>query len=100
MIWPVVGSTLVEPSMGGNDLQEMDQHRRHAAAQHAIDHSHLLVVRDQGRSQDGLELGEPIQDAGDQFVELKVVTPDSLTKKQRQLFEELAETLKPLPERP
>ncbi len=37
---------------------------------------------------------------GDQFVELKVVTPDSLTKKQRQLFEELAETLKPLPERP
>jgi len=37
---------------------------------------------------------------GDQFVELKVVTPDSLTKKQRQLFEELAETLKPLPEGP
>jgi molecular chaperone DnaJ len=37
---------------------------------------------------------------GDQFVELKVVTPDSLTKKQRQLFEELAETLKPFPERP
>ena len=36
---------------------------------------------------------------GDQFVELKVVTPDSLTKKQRQLFEELAETLKPFPER-
>jgi molecular chaperone DnaJ len=37
---------------------------------------------------------------GDQFVELKVVTPDSLTKRQHQLFEELAETLKPLPERP
>ena len=37
---------------------------------------------------------------GDQFVELKVVTPDSLTKKQRKLFEELAETLKPLSERP
>ncbi len=37
---------------------------------------------------------------GDQFVELKVVTPDSLTKKQRQLFEELAETLKPFPEGP
>ena len=32
---------------------------------------------------------------GDQFVTLKVVTPDSLTKKQRQLLEELAETLGP-----
>lgn len=32
---------------------------------------------------------------GDQFVRLLVVTPDSLTKRQRQLFEELAETLGP-----
>jgi molecular chaperone DnaJ len=32
---------------------------------------------------------------GDQFVTLNVVTPDSLTKKQRQLFEELAKTLGP-----
>lgn len=32
---------------------------------------------------------------GDQFVRLLVVTPDSLTKKQRQLFEELAKTLGP-----
>ena len=30
---------------------------------------------------------------GDQFVKLVVVTPDSLTKRQRQLFEELAKTL-------
>ena len=30
---------------------------------------------------------------GDQLVTLRVVTPDSLTKKQRQLFQELAETL-------
>jgi molecular chaperone DnaJ len=32
---------------------------------------------------------------GDQYVKLRVVTPESLTKKQRQLFEELAETLNP-----
>ena len=32
---------------------------------------------------------------GDQLVTLNVVTPDSLTKKQRQLFEELAKTLGP-----
>jgi len=32
---------------------------------------------------------------GDQLVELVVVTPESLTKKQRQLFEELAEDLGP-----
>lgn len=30
---------------------------------------------------------------GDQLVTLRIVTPDSLTKKQRQLFQELAETL-------
>jgi molecular chaperone DnaJ len=30
---------------------------------------------------------------GDQMVTLRVVTPDALTKKQRQLFRELAETL-------
>lgn len=32
---------------------------------------------------------------GDQLVRLLVITPDSLTKKQRQLFEELAKTLSP-----
>ena len=32
---------------------------------------------------------------GDQLVRLLVVTPESLTKKQRQLFEELGETLGP-----
>jgi molecular chaperone DnaJ len=32
---------------------------------------------------------------GDQMVTLLVVTPDALTKKQRQLFQELAETLDP-----
>jgi len=32
---------------------------------------------------------------GDQLVTLLVVTPDSLSKKERQLFEELAKTLKP-----
>ncbi len=32
---------------------------------------------------------------GDQLVALRVVTPDSLTKKQRQLFQELADTLGP-----
>jgi molecular chaperone DnaJ len=32
---------------------------------------------------------------GDQLVTLLVVTPDALTKKQRQLFQELAETLDP-----
>jgi molecular chaperone DnaJ len=32
---------------------------------------------------------------GDQMVRLMVVTPDSLTKKERQLFEELAKTLGP-----
>jgi molecular chaperone DnaJ len=32
---------------------------------------------------------------GDQLVTLLVVTPDSLTKKQRQLFQELADTLGP-----
>jgi molecular chaperone DnaJ len=32
---------------------------------------------------------------GDQLVELRVVTPESLTKKQRQLFEELAKDLGP-----
>ena len=32
---------------------------------------------------------------GDQIVELLVVTPDKLTKKQRQLFEELADSLDP-----
>ncbi len=32
---------------------------------------------------------------GDQLVTLRVVTPDSLTKKQRQLFQELADTLGP-----
>jgi len=32
---------------------------------------------------------------GDQFVRLLVVTPDSLTKRERQLFEELARTLGP-----
>jgi molecular chaperone DnaJ len=32
---------------------------------------------------------------GDQLVSLKVVTPESLTKKQRQLFEELAKDLGP-----
>jgi molecular chaperone DnaJ len=37
---------------------------------------------------------------GDQYVTLRVVTPDSLTKKQRQLFEELAETLSPTQKRP
>jgi len=36
---------------------------------------------------------------GDQFVTLNVVTPDLLTKKQRQLFEELAETLGPAQKR-
>ncbi|MFC1939438.1 molecular chaperone DnaJ [Chloroflexota bacterium] len=33
---------------------------------------------------------------GDQLVILQVVTPDSLTKRQRQLFEELSETLGPV----
>jgi len=33
---------------------------------------------------------------GDQLVRLFVVTPDSLTKQQRQLFEELAKTLRPV----
>ncbi len=37
---------------------------------------------------------------GDQFVKLRVVTPDSLTKKQHQLLEELAETLDPTPKSP
>lgn len=32
---------------------------------------------------------------GDQFVRLRVVTPESLTKKQRQILEELAKTLEP-----
>jgi molecular chaperone DnaJ len=32
---------------------------------------------------------------GDQFVRLRVVTPESLNKKQRQLFDELAKTLAP-----
>jgi molecular chaperone DnaJ len=32
---------------------------------------------------------------GDQLARLRVVTPESLTKKQRQLFEELASTLGP-----
>jgi len=32
---------------------------------------------------------------GDQFVRLQVVTPESLTKKQRQILEELAKTLEP-----
>jgi len=32
---------------------------------------------------------------GDQLVTLRVITPDSLTKKQRQLFQELADTLGP-----
>jgi len=36
---------------------------------------------------------------GDQFVGLLVVTPESLTKKQRELFEELAKTLGPSKER-
>jgi molecular chaperone DnaJ len=34
---------------------------------------------------------------GDQFVKLRVVTPESLTGKQRQLLEELAKTLDPAP---
>ena len=33
---------------------------------------------------------------GDQLVKLLVVTPESLTKRQRQLFEELAEALGPV----
>lgn len=33
--------------------------------------------------------------SGDQFIELLVVTPESLTKKQRELLEELAKTLGP-----
>jgi molecular chaperone DnaJ len=36
---------------------------------------------------------------GDQFVKLRVVTPGSLNKKQRQLLEELAKTLDPATER-
>ena len=30
---------------------------------------------------------------GDHYIELKVITPESLSKKQRQLFEELRDTL-------
>ena len=37
---------------------------------------------------------------GDQFVRLRVVTPESLSKEQRQIFEELAETLGPTPRKP
>ncbi|MFQ6122766.1 MAG: molecular chaperone DnaJ [Dehalococcoidales bacterium] len=37
---------------------------------------------------------------GDQLVRLLVVTPDSLTKQQRQLFQELAKTLDPVKEVP
>ena len=33
---------------------------------------------------------------GDQIVKLFIVTPDSLNKKQRQLFQELADTLGPV----
>ena len=36
---------------------------------------------------------------GDQLVELRVVTPDSLNKEQRQLFEELSKSMGPLQRR-
>jgi molecular chaperone DnaJ len=36
---------------------------------------------------------------GDHFVKLRVVTPESLTKEQRRLFETLAETLGNTPEK-
>jgi len=35
---------------------------------------------------------------GDQFIKLRVITPEKLSKKQRQLMEELAETMNPSPE--